>query len=660
MKKVAIYSRVSSEEQLKNFSLDDQEDRCEKFIHSQGWKLFKIYREEGISGFMKERPQIIKLLTDASNGFYDILVFYRIDRLSRNQRVFLEIIDELTKNNVLVKSVTESFDTTTSSGRLVLSLLSGFAEFERELIMERMSNGRIRSMKLGNWSGSTPYGYKLKNKKLTVYKKEAKTVKIIFDLFVNRSEGNNSTFYSVQSVINNLKIPTKYANQNITKKTSSTYWNKRTISSILENPVYTGKFTFKKYSLDTRANSIKKLRPCSEWVCTTVPKIIEENLFKKAQKIISKNRILFDRNKKSNYMLKGIIKCGFCGCTYSGCTNVVYENRYKRVYYRCNGKCKYFREKICKSSNITAYRIEDIVWKKIKEILKTSNIDNKWTSKSSCLTVSQNDLLEEYYRIKRVRERILKRCVNDQNIDRYNKFYTQIKERENSLFGRLNNLNNTDVVNVFNILTHKVPNSDMDKLSQAEKVKIVRLLVKKIVLSGDKFKIYCRIPLSKSLYYDERKSKFYPSESDGFINKEFDLRLKPVKITKRVGLNFFVNGNYKKYNLRKPHRTYILSELINKKSELSVYKNFYDIRRYIKGLDYVSEVVGKKRVTYKTIFVFAYIVFNLDKIWLYVRIEHKWIKYLIKNKKDIKILEKRIGYSYKKSFKPYMSIDMKE
>ena len=156
MKKVAIYSRVSSEEQLKNFSLDDQEDRCEKFIHSQGWKLFKIYREEGISGFMKERPQIIKLLTDASNGFYDILVFYRIDRLSRNQRVFLEIIDELTKNNVLVKSVTESFDTTTSSGRLVLSLLSGFAEFERELIMERMSNGRIRSMKLGNWSYSTP------------------------------------------------------------------------------------------------------------------------------------------------------------------------------------------------------------------------------------------------------------------------------------------------------------------------------------------------------------------------------------------------------------------------------------------------------------------------------------------------------------------------
>jgi len=186
----AVYTRKSSEEGLEQEfnSLDAQREACESYIASQkaeGWLLVPDrYDDGGISGATLERPALKRLLADIEAQRIDVVVVYKIDRLSRALLDFTKLVDVFDRHNVTFVSTTQAFNTTTSMGRLTLNILLSFAQFEREVIGERIRDKFAASRKKGMWMGGfVPLGYDVKDRKLIINKAEAATVRMIFQRF---------------------------------------------------------------------------------------------------------------------------------------------------------------------------------------------------------------------------------------------------------------------------------------------------------------------------------------------------------------------------------------------------------------------------------------------------------------------------------------------
>ena len=188
----AIYTRKSSEEGLdmEFNSLDAQHDACDAYIASQkseGWAAIRErYDDGGYSGGSLDRPALSQLIKDIEAGLVDVVVVYKIDRLSRSLIDFTKLVEVFDRNNVTFVSVTQSFNTTTSMGRLTLNILLSFAQFEREVIGERIRDKFAASKKRGMWMGGfVPLGYDVKERKLVINEAEAKIVRLIFQKFVS-------------------------------------------------------------------------------------------------------------------------------------------------------------------------------------------------------------------------------------------------------------------------------------------------------------------------------------------------------------------------------------------------------------------------------------------------------------------------------------------
>ena len=186
----AVYTRKSSEEGLdmEFNSLDAQREACEAYVTSQkaeGWVALRDrYDDGGFSGGTLDRPALKQLITDIEAGLIDVIVVYKIDRLSRSLMDFARLVEVFDRNNVTFVSVTQSFNTTTSMGRLTLNILLSFAQFEREVIGERIRDKFAASRKRGMWMGGfVPMGYDVKDRKLVVNEAEAATVRMIFERF---------------------------------------------------------------------------------------------------------------------------------------------------------------------------------------------------------------------------------------------------------------------------------------------------------------------------------------------------------------------------------------------------------------------------------------------------------------------------------------------
>jgi site-specific DNA recombinase len=187
----AVYTRKSSEEGLdQEFnSLDAQRESCEAYAASQkaeGWILVPDrYDDGGFSGGTLECPALQRLLRDIEGGRVDVVVVYKIDRLSRALMDFAKLVEVFDRHGVTFVSVTQAFNTTTSMGRLTLNILLSFAQFEREVIGERIREKFAASRARGMWMGGhPPLGYDVKDRKLVVNEAEAATVRMIFERFL--------------------------------------------------------------------------------------------------------------------------------------------------------------------------------------------------------------------------------------------------------------------------------------------------------------------------------------------------------------------------------------------------------------------------------------------------------------------------------------------
>ncbi|GIX11800.1 recombinase family protein [Elioraea sp.] len=280
----AIYTRKSSEEGLEQEfnSLDAQREACEAYTASQkaeGWVLLRDrYDDGGFSGGTLERPALKRLLADIEAGLIDVVVVYKIDRLSRSLMDFAKLVEVFDRCGVTFVSVTQSFNTTNSMGRLTLNILLSFAQFEREVIGERIRDKFAASRKRGMWMGGfVPLGYDVKDRKLVVNEAEAALVRRIFERFIHLG--------SVTLVVRELQ-----AEGRLTKRGKP--FDKGIVYKLINNRVYVGEAVHKGMSYPGEHEAI-----------------IDRDTFDKVQAILASNghaRAAVTRSRTSA-LLRGLI-----------------------------------------------------------------------------------------------------------------------------------------------------------------------------------------------------------------------------------------------------------------------------------------------------------------------------------------------------------------
>nr|WP_231563777.1 recombinase family protein [Anoxybacillus sp. KU2-6(11)] len=228
--KVAIYVRVSTDEQAKEgFSIPAQRERLRAFCASQGWEIVQEYIEEGWSAKDLERPQMRQLLKDIKKGNIDIILVYRLDRLTRSVLDLYLLLQTFEKYNVAFRSATEVYDTSTAMGRLFITLVAALAQWERENLAERVKFGIEQMIDEGKKPGGhSPYGYKFdKDFNCTIVEEEAKTVQMIYRLYCD-----GYGYRGIADRLNELGIKPRIAKE----------WNHNSIRDILMNDIYIGTY----------------------------------------------------------------------------------------------------------------------------------------------------------------------------------------------------------------------------------------------------------------------------------------------------------------------------------------------------------------------------------------------------------------------------------
>jgi len=254
----AIYTRKSHEEGLdQEFnSLDAQREACEAYITSQkheGWScLSQMYDDGGISGATLERPALKRLLADIEAGHIDTVVVYKVDRLTRSLGDFAKIVEVFDARGASFVSVTQQFNTTTSMGRLTLNMLLSFAQFEREVTGERIRDKIAASKKKGMWMGGLPpLGYDVEDRKLVVNESEAKTVRHIFERYIELG-----SVWALKEELDRVGIRSKIRIDRYGRQTGGKPIARGALYRMLQNRIYRGEIIHKENSYPGQQEAI--------------------------------------------------------------------------------------------------------------------------------------------------------------------------------------------------------------------------------------------------------------------------------------------------------------------------------------------------------------------------------------------------------------------
>ncbi|MDM0700913.1 recombinase family protein [Clostridium perfringens] len=367
-KLIAIYCRVSTEEQSeKGYSIDEQERLLEEWCKKMGYVIYKCYSDRGISGKnIKDRPALKELLSDAKAGKFDMVISWKINRVSRKLEDVLKIVNLLEKNNITFKSYSEPFETDTPAGRMQFQMMALIGEFERGTIAQNVKMGMIAKAKSGNWCGGRVLGYDLvpnnspeeekkgKNK-LEINEKEAEIVRFIFNEY---SKGKG--YKAITNKMNKLGYKTKKGNN----------FSVGSIRDILTNPVYIGEIRY-----NVRQNWSEKRRrninPNPIRVKGKHEAIIDRELWDKVQLILESKKGKPSRIYDGEYPLTGILRCPKCGAgmVISRTTNTLADGTKKRIAYYCCGNWKNKGTSVCNSNTIRVDKANEHVFKKIEELV---------------------------------------------------------------------------------------------------------------------------------------------------------------------------------------------------------------------------------------------------------------------------------------------------
>jgi site-specific DNA recombinase len=399
MHKIALYARVSSDEQAEKQTIQAQVTFLRNYVNLYSLDIYAEYLDDGVTGTipLHERPQGKKLLRDAQLHKFDSVIFYKVDRLSRSLKHLLTAHDTLAEFGVSLKSASEPFDTSTAIGRFIMAMLGSMAELERENILERTKQGHARRKAAGKYHGGViAYGFRVINDRLQVDEPEINIVKLIFN-----KVASGATTISMAEDLNQQGISSghKYANHH-----RKAVWHPSRISKIIRDRRY------------------------QEYVGLEV--------FLRAKQVLENNSNRPKSLTRIN-LLRGLIKCSNCGKTMIGGR---YAGRNKvNCYYRCHTPK-------CKIKNLRADVYEEIIWSACKDILlnpdfvfetiKSKSTQQTFIDKPELKSELQQELellrQQERWIMKRYEKSFDKSAAN-QELDELDKKKLQIEYKLNQL-----------------------------------------------------------------------------------------------------------------------------------------------------------------------------------------------------------------------------------
>jgi len=510
MKRVAIYLRVSTQEQATEwFWLDSQERILKSFVEANkdnGWELWKslIYKDEWVSwaSNVEQRPALTKLKKDIIDWKVDIVLVWKIDRLFRKTRYLLEFIEFLKKYDVNFISKNENIDLKTHTWNLVLTMIWAIAEMERETIRERTMEWRISKALQGYFVfWTTPFWYETyedwKGLRLRVNEEEAPLVRKIFDLFINQK----MTASAIREYLTSLNIGTR-ADKEWKNKVSKNYIHYSFVHKVLTNEVYIWKYYFlktKAVSENWKTKWIK--RDKKDWLYFDCEKIIDEEAFEKAQKKLKKWKVLNWRWEI--HLFTGLLKCWICGRSY------VYYKSWKDTWnYRCNWRhtAKVWNDILCTNRAVSEIKLLDWIWKELSKIFKNpKEFFKKYTETQKDQTQTINEYRKELLAIneelakkeKTVKAWIRRQLEDEDNFDSYNDIIKDLinekkilEERKGKIEERLNWLKTINEVKELIDELSKRYNEKYWKLDNKEKEEFIKECITKIEIWEKDFRIF--------------------------------------------------------------------------------------------------------------------------------------------------------------------------
>lgn len=370
--RLAIYARVSTEEQREGQNIDSQVTELERFSREKGWPITGTYKDEGWSGGVMERPELDRLRDDAQKGVFEAVLINDVDRLARDVAHLGVIKRDLERKGVKVIFRKLPSDASPTYN-LMVNILGSFAEFERELISDRTRRGRrhkveVRKQYLGS---NTSYGYRYiprdrvlsKDGYLELVPAEAAVVRRMYKWV----DEDGLSARRVLIRLNDFKIhPKKGAEK----------WAKSSVLRILRNEMYAGTWHYNKHQGCEPKNAVVtpryrkrskygvRKRPRSEWLPLKLPDtlwIVPRERWKRVQRQIDSNIVFSPRNEKHLYLLKGLVRCGGCGARYVG------DPCHGKFYYRCIARCKKIRI-------VGETELNDAVKRAVERILLNPNV----------------------------------------------------------------------------------------------------------------------------------------------------------------------------------------------------------------------------------------------------------------------------------------------
>ena len=305
--RVALYPRVSGHEQEDNYSIPEQIERMQKYCEARDWMVHKIYTDSGFSGSNLERPGLQQMIKDAESGKIDMVLVYKLDRLSRSQKDTLYLIEDVfDKHGVAFASMTENFDTSTAHGKFIIGILAVFAQLEREKIRERTMIGKDSRAKEGKWHGGStpPIGYDYIDDMLTPNEYEVMQIKEIADLFLQRTPVR-----TISNMMNEKGYKHKHGE-----------WDAKTIRRVLSNPI-----------------NIGMIKHRNEYYQGQHKAILDKKTFDKIQAIMEERKEQYGTEHRAHKtLLGGMLFCKHCGGRFARQSN----GKGKRLYYACYSRSK--------------------------------------------------------------------------------------------------------------------------------------------------------------------------------------------------------------------------------------------------------------------------------------------------------------------------------
>jgi len=375
VKWVAIYTRKSTDENLGGdfTSLDSQREYCQAFIKSreaEGWRVFPVeYNDPGFTGGNMDRPGLKRLLSDARQGKFQAVLTYKYDRLSRNTKDFLHVLDIFDKHGIVYVSVTQPIDTGSSVGRLMRSILVDFSQFERELISERTRDKRAAMARKGKWSGGIPvlgYDADEETKKLKINAAEAKQVRLLYETYLKTKSLSKTAILLNKEGLRMKKWTTRKGNVHGGRR-----FNKGNLDYVLRNPVYIGKLSHKG---DVHEGEHKG--------------IVDPDIFQRVVRMLASNgkKNTSPNQDKHNFMLRGLVRCGACGQQMT--PNFAYSKGRKYFYYKCVSVNK-LDKTACLTKSAPARELEKLVLDRLGFLGKNKTVVDQVVERARQMTGSE-------------------------------------------------------------------------------------------------------------------------------------------------------------------------------------------------------------------------------------------------------------------------------